>query len=381
VEGRAALDAFALDPATLHLNHGSYGACPNSVLAEQARLRARMEANPNRFFFEDYPPAVRAAAVIAADRFGGAAGEWVFVENATSAVNGVLDSLVLEAGDVLVTTSHAYGAVTKAMRRRAGQSGAEMRVAELPAPIDSEDQIVALVEKALCPRTKLLVVDHVSSPTATIFPAARIAALARAAGVPVFIDGAHAPGQLTLDVPGLEADWYTANAHKWLFAPRGCGLLWTAPARLGATHPSVTSHGWGGGYTVEFDWIGTRDVTAWLALGAACDAHDRFGGPRLMTRNRALAADAGEILAKRLRAVPSAPAAMRGAMTALRLPAKAHADAALSLRRRLSAEHGIEVPVFVFQDALWVRVSAQIYNEIVDYERLSDVLVDVLSVG
>lgn len=378
VGGHAALKDFALDPAILHLNNGSYGATPRAVLAEQELWRVRMEKNPVRFLTDDLPGRLRAGAAEVALRFGGDADGWVFVENATSAVNGVLNSLRLRAGDVLVTTSHAYGAVLKAMRRRAGETGAEVRIAFIPPIVESEDQIVEAIENSLCERTRLLIADHITSPTAIVFPVARIVASARAKNVPILIDAAHVPGQLTLDAPTLGADWYTGNAHKWLFAPKGCGLLWTAPARRNETHPAVTSHGWGSGYAAEFDWIGTRDPSSWLCFGAAAKAHDGFGGAALMARNIALARDAGSILAASMHTPRTAPSTMQCAMTALRLASRGTPEEALKLRRRLAREHNIEVPVFVFEDALWLRVSVQIYNERGDYERLASALSKLL---
>lgn len=372
--GRAALKDFALDSSVLHLNHGSYGATPLSVLAEQARWRTRMEENPMRFFADDLPSLLRASAADVAARFGGDADGWVFNENVTAAVNAVLNSLQLRAGDVLLTTSHAYGAVLKAMRRRALEVGAELQIVALPATIESEDQVCEAVLAAFSERARLLIVDHVTSPTAILFPVARIIAAARKANVPVFVDGAHVPGMFGLDAAALGADWYAGNIHKWMFAPKGCGVLWCAPERRNETHPAITSHGWGSGLAAEFDWIGTRDPTPWLCFGAAAQAHDRFGGPRLMARNIALASEAGDMLCARLGAARSAPAKLQCAMTAVRLAAKGTPEQALRLRRRLATDYGIEVPVFVFEEVLWLRVSAQIYNERADYERLGEAL-------
>lgn len=330
-----------------------------------------------RFFAEDLPALLRASAGEVAARFGGDADGWAFAENATSAANAILNSLSLNKGDVLVTTSHAYGAVLKAMRRRAGEAGAEVRIASLPTPVESEEQVVNAVAAALCERTRLLIVDHVTSPTAIIFPVARIVAAARKANVPVLIDGAHVPGMLALEAPALGADWYTGNAHKWFFAPKGCAVLWTAHARRDQTHPAITSHGWGLGYTAEFDWIGTRDPSPWLCFAAGAKAHDKFGGARLMARNIALARESGDMLSKRLKVVRPAASSMQSSMTALRIAAAGTPEQALKLQRQLAAEHGIEVPIFVFEGALWLRVSAQIYNEMSDYERLGEALAQI----
>ena len=379
IEGRAALPLFALDPDVLHLNHGSFGAAPRSVLAELDRLRAHMEANLTRFFSMELPDLLRARAREVASRFGGDPDGWVFVENATTAANSVLDSLKLGSGDVIVTTSHAYGAVLKAMKRRAAEAGATVRVAELPQIVEDKDQIVAPIVAALDKRVKLLVLDHITSPTAIIFPVERLVEQARRRNIPVFIDGAHVPGQLPLDVTGIGADWYTGNAHKWYFAPKGCGLLWTAPARRAETHPGVTSHGYGAGYTREFDWTGTRDPTAWLCFPAAAQAHDGFGGEALMSRNMALAKDAGQMLSHYFQATVSGVPDMQCAMTSLRLRPRGTLEEALKLRRSLSTDHHIEVVISAFADALWLRISANIYNEMADYEKLAPVLKRLLT--
>jgi isopenicillin-N epimerase len=180
-----------------------------------------------------------------------------------------------------------------------------------------------------------------------------------------------------LDLGALGADWYTGNAHKWLFAPKGCAFLATAPERRAATHPVAISHGLGQGYTAEFDWTGTRDPTAFLAIEAAIAAHARLGGAALMARNAALAAEAGALLAARLGTEVGALPAMRGAMAVVRLPVPGTAAEALALRRRLFAL-GTDAPVMAIDGAPWVRVSAQAYNAIEDYARLGDLLLRAL---
>jgi isopenicillin-N epimerase len=203
---------------------------------------------------------------------------------------------------------------------------------------------------------------------------ARIAALARSAGVPILVDGAHAPGHIPLDVPALHADWYTGNAHKWLFAPRGCGLLWTAPRRQNLTRPAVLSHGIDQGYTAAFDWIGTRDPTPWLCFETAALAHDDFGGRKLMADNKSLAAVAAQRLAAALDAHVTAPDAMRGAMAAFLLEnCRATDESAAAIRRTLWERDRIIAPVYCFAGRLCFRVSAQLYNGTRDYEALARV--------
>jgi isopenicillin-N epimerase len=374
--GHAALSAFSLRPDRLHLNHGSYGAVPRKVQAEQDRVRAHIEADPTTFFGEELPELMRAMAGHVACRFGGEAKDWVFCENATAAVSGILASFALQPGDEILTTSHAYGAVLKAMRLGAQRRGANLVVVDLPAAIESEDRIVDAVSRAFTPRTRLLVIDHISSATATIFPAARIAAAAKRAGVAVLIDGAHMPGHLPLDVPALGADWYTGNAHKWLFAPRGCGLLWTAPARQTESFPAVLSHGTGEGYTKAFDWIGTRDVTPWLCFEISANVHSEFGDGALMIRNRALAAEGAALIAESLGTQVLVPASLRGAMAAIPIGRAGDAtDVAMQLRQALTRDHGIVAPIYEFGGQIWVRISAQIYNQSDDYRLCSEALI------
>ncbi len=374
--GHAALEDFALAPELTHLNHGSYGAVPNCVLAEQERIRHEVERNPTGFFSELYPRRVREAAAVAAGYFGGHVEDWVFCENATSAINSVFASLPLRAGDELLTTSHAYGAVLRAMRLWRERNRATMRIAEVPAVVESESQVAEAISRALTDRTRLLVVDHITSPTATVFPVAEIVRRAHDAGVPVLVDGAHAPGQLALNVPEIRADWYTGNAHKWFFAPRGCGLLWTAPKWQAITRPAVLSHGTDQGYTAAFDWIGTRDVSPWLSLPKAAEAFDSFGGPALMARNHELSDAAANRIAERTNGALTAPASMRPAMATVCLTQAADLEEAINVRRRLG-ERGFVIATNAFGGRLCVRISAQIYNDPSDYDRFADALLNL----
>ena len=288
-------------------------------------------------------------------------------------MNSVLASFGLQGGDEIVTTSHAYGAVMKAMRIWAARFGAKVVVAQIPVIVESEEQVVQAVAQSFSERTKLLVVDHITSATATIFPVAEIVKAAHARGIAVLVDGAHAPGQVPLDVDAIGADWYTGNAHKWLFAPKGCGLLWTAPQRQSQTLPVVLSHGAPDGYMHAFDWIGTRDVTPWLCFEAAAQFHDSLGGESLMTRNCDLAAKASATLAGKLGMTVNAPVTMRGAMACLTLqPSPMDSSGAASFIMRIRECCGAVLPAYVFENAFCIRISAQIYNELRDFESLAN---------
>lgn len=368
--GHKALAAFALAPDRIHLNHGSFGAVPIAVRETQDRIRAHIEADFTSFYREELPAAMRFMAAKVAARFGGAGEDWVFCENATTAINGVIASFPLAPDDEIVTTSHVYGAVLRTMRIMAGRRGAKLVVAELPAMLEHDDQVVDAITATFTARTKLLIVDHITSATATIFPVARIASLAKGAGIAVLVDGAHAPGQIPLDVPAIGADWYTGNAHKWLFAPKGCGILWTTPARQAMTLPAVLSHGSESSYTAAFDWVGTRDLSAWLSFEAAAQAFDSFGGSALMARNRQLAAQGAAILCEGLGTRCAAPSPMRAAMATIQLKQTMEdLSVAAAFQRALAEKAKIIAPFSNFAGGLVFRVSANLYNEIDDYRR------------
>jgi isopenicillin-N epimerase len=372
--GKSVRHEWALDPDFLSVNHGSFGAAPRVVLAAQRDWQLRMEAQPGRFMRAVLPDALRHAA----DRLGaliGADGKDIaFVDNATTGCNAVLRSLRLQAGDEIVVLSHGYGAVRNTVRYVAERSGARMVESEVPFPHPVADAIVANIAGALTKRSRLAVVDHITSGSALVLPLQRMVAACHAAGVPVLVDGAHAPAQVSLDMRAIGADWYAGNCHKWLCAPKGSAFLYAAPERQHDLHPVTISHGFGKGFLEEFDWTGTRDPSAYLATSVAIDFHARLGGEALMARNIALAAEATSLLARRLNTEPGATGALAGSMGVVRLPltGNATAERSLALRARL-LEAGTDAPTHVMADAIWLRLSAAAYNDIEDYERLAEI--------
>jgi isopenicillin-N epimerase len=364
---------WLLDPEVAFLNHGSFGATPRAVLAEQDRWRARMERHPTHFMSEELPPALAAAAARLAGFVGAQPEDLVFVENATAGCNAVLRSLSFAPGEEILVTDHGYPAVRKAAEYVAARAGARVIEAAVPFPLQDETQVIAAVRACLGPRTRLAVFDHITSSTAVVFPLRELTALCRAAGVPVLVDGAHAPGMLSLDVPSVGGDWYTGNCHKWLMAPKGSAFLWVAPDRQADTHPLVISHGFGQEFAAEFAWVGTRDPSAWLSVPAAIDFHEQLGGARLRERNAALARRQATLLARGWKTQRGASDALTGSMAAVRLPLRepATSERAWELRRKLFDDHRIEVPVTPFSGALWARISAHAYNRPEDYARLA----------
>ena len=245
-----------------------------------------------------------------------------------------------------------------------------MTESPLPFPFPREEAILEALEQTITPRTRLAVLDHVTSASALVLPLAAMAALCRQRGVPVLVDGAHGPGRVDLNVAVLGVDWYVGNCHKWLCAPKGSGFIWAAPERQAELHPAVISHGLGQGFTAEFDWTGTRDPTAWLAVPEAIAFHELLGGARLRERNHNLAAEATKLLARRLNTEIGADEEFLGAMGVARLPVACGATRGRALRERL-LDAQTDVPVHVLAGGLWLRLSAYAYNELDDYARLA----------
>jgi isopenicillin-N epimerase len=319
---------------------------------------------------------------------GGHADDLAFVTNATEGVNTVLAGVPLAPGDEVLVPDHAYNACRNAAVVWAERRGASVRVARVPFPVASSEQIVAAVLDAVTPRTRLALLDHVTSPTALIFPLERLVSELAARGVDTLVDGAHAPGMLALDLARLGAAYYTGNLHKWACAPKGAAFLWVRRDRQHLVRPLVISHGANDPRTdrsrfrLEFDWTGTRDVTSWLAVPAALRFLEGLlpgGFAALAERNHALALQSRDVLCRALRIDAPAPDALLGAMASVPLPVRRPTDGPADvwqLRCDLLLRHRVEVPVFAWPCAPHgvLRVSLQAYNRLEQVERLADAL-------
>ena len=364
---------WLLDPDVTFLNHGSFGAVARVVLAEQRRLQEQMERNPGEFLTVELPNALRAAAAKLAQFLGGLGADFVFTENATAGVNAILQSVRFDPGDEILLTDHGYPAVLKAAQHVAARTGARVIQAKIPFPAPGDADIITAIETRLGSRTRLVIIDHVTSPTALVFPVKRLTQLSRSAGAAVVIDGAHVPGMLSLDIPAVGADWYVGNCHKWLMSPRGTAFIWASAERQAQIHPLVISHGLGQGFNAEFDWVGTRDPTAWLTVPTAIDWHNQAGGPKLRDRNASLIEAAATALASGWDTEIGSHTGNYAAMKTVRLPLQGDAteQLALNLRTCLRLDHKIDVAVVAFAGRLWARISAHAYNSLRDYDRLA----------
>ncbi len=377
---------WQLDSGITFLNHGSFGACPIAVLAKQQEWRDRLERQPLQFLGADIEPLLDQARAELAQFVGTAPDDLVFVPNATTGVNAVLRSLTFQPGDELLTTNQEYNACRNALNFVAERSGATVVVAEIPFPLESPQQIVDAVLAKVSDRTRLALLDHVVSQTGLIFPLADLIPPLTQRGIEVLIDGAHAPGMVPLNLATLGATYYTGNCHKWLCSPKGAAFLYVQRDRQPQIRPLTISHGANAQrpersrFWLEFDWMGTDDPTAYLSVPAAIQFMGALlpgGWPALMAHNHDLAIAGRQILCKALQIAPPCPAEMLGALAVLQLP---DGDWR-SLHDQLLATANIEVPIIPWTppQGRLLRISAQLYNHISQYEYLATCLQQILA--
>jgi isopenicillin-N epimerase len=382
--GRSMLEHWLLDPGYTYLNHGTVGAPPRRVLQKQQALRDEMERQPSRFLLRElngHQPMpwrtvsrLREASDQVARFVGSSPEDLVFVPNVTTGLNAVLGSLPLGPGDEVIITDLAYGAIALAAGAVCTRSGATLRTVHVEYPVRDAGDVVEPIVRALTPRSKLVVIDHITAMTALVLPVKAIAAECRARAVPVLVDGAHAPGARPLDIPSLGVDWYSANLHKWAHAPRSCGILWAAPGRQSLLHAPVVSWGHDGGFRDEFEHTATADPTSCLAAPEGIALLREWDFDACVQYMHGLAWEAAGMLTERWRTQFEIPREMVGAMVTVPLPQDAGTTDADAERLRLALllDDRIEVQLHAWRGRLWTRVSAQIYNDGQDLARLAD---------
>jgi isopenicillin-N epimerase len=375
---------FSLDPAVSYLNHGGFGAVPLTVQRAQQRLRDEMEANPVRFFTQGLHDRVEhtrrhLAGFLGADPEGSA-----LVGNTTAGVAVVLQSLRLGAGDEVLLTDHTYGAVELSVRRQCRRSGATARTVAIPLGA-TDAEIVERIRAALRPgRTKLVLLDQLTSATAKVFPVRAIAAAARAHDIPVLVDAAHVPGMLPVDVASIGADFWVGNLHKWAFAPRGTALLSVAPAWRRRIEPLAVSWEHDRGFPYNVEWQGTLDYTSWLSAPSGTFVLRTLGADEVREHNAALAAYGQRVIGEALGVTPDElpePGDPAASMRLVPLPSGLATTVmeARALRERIADKLAAETSVNAWGGRGWLRLCAQIYNRPEEYERLAERLPALLA--
>jgi isopenicillin-N epimerase len=378
------------------LNHGSFGATPTVVLRRQRQLQDALEADPIAFLapernLEEKLDYVR---TVLAKFLGASLDRLAFVRNATDGVSAVLRSFPWKEGDQILVTNHGYNACVNAARFVAERYKLEVVQALVPFPIQSASQVLDAIQQSITPRTKILLVDHVTSPTGLVFPIVDIVMLAHAKGVRVLVDGAHAPGMLPLNLDQLNADYYTANHHKWICAPKVSGFLYVQPQWQHEVRPTVISHAANrprpnrSKFHAEFDWTGTFDPTPLLVVPDSLEFLSGLypgGIAELMNSNREKALQGRRLILESLQLEQPAPNSMMGSLATIPLPAERFGQQRLSnLKSRLYDEYRIELPIFPHcasncREDRMLRIATQAYNELGQVRRLVDALKKLLA--
>lgn len=390
-----AASVWPLDPAITFLNHGSFGSCPRPVLEFQRELRDRLERQPVKFFVRDLEELLDWSRIRLAKFLGAKAENLVFVPNATSGINTVLRSLDFDPGDELLVTDHEYNASRNALDYVAARTGARVVVAKIPFPLHSAEEIIEAVMGAVTWRTRLALIDHVSSQTGLVMPIEFLVRELNARGVDTLVDGAHAPGMVALDLHSLNAAYYTGNCHKWLCAPKSAAFLHVRAERQESIRPLVISHGANSPRTdrsrfqIEFGWMGTSDPTAALCVPKAIEfiRSLRPGGwDEVMNHNRDLALAARRVLCDSLQIPLPCPDELIGALASIPIPDATSATPSKSplyldpLQDELLAKFNLEVPVIPWPapPKRLLRISAQLYNSLPQYQQLATALKQLL---
>ena len=389
------MSIWNLDPAVSHLNHGSFGATPAPALEAQQRWRDRLESNPTRFMLEQYQPALDLARERVAGFVGAEPAGLAFVNNTTAGVNAVLRSLeaTLRPGDEIVITDHGYNACRNAATVTAARTSARLVLAAVPFPVDGPGAVIESIMEAVTDRTRLLLIDSVTSPTALVLPVAELVA-ALEPDISLLVDAAHAPGMIDFDVSAIGASYITGNCHKWMCAPKGSAFLYVREDRRSRIYPAVISHGYNGAWPAQgghlhtqFDWTGTDDPSAWLAVPDALDTvaslHPQ-GWEGVRRSNRELCLAGRDILIESLGIDQPAPDDMIGAIASVPLPdsRKPAPNIFDPLMAALRSKWNIEAMVFTWPSApqRLLRISAQQYNRIDEFHRLAQAVNAELSV-
>jgi isopenicillin-N epimerase len=385
-------DEWTIADGVTYLNHGSFGPSPRAVQEARAAWSARLERQPMQFFVRDLERELDAAAARLGELVGADPRDLIFVDNATAGMNVVAANVDLSADDEVLLTDHEYGAVVRIWREACRRAGAQLVVRSLPDPLNSADELVETFLGGITDRTKLIVVSHVTSPTAAILPVAAICRGARARGVPVCVDGPHAVAMVPLDLRQIDCDFYAASCHKWLSAPFGSGFLYVARRRQPGLKPVVMS--WGGSisgrpasWKDEFNWSGTRDPAAFLAVPAAIEFLECHGLENFRRETHELAAAAWRRISEFTGLEPLVPDSRDwyGSMVSLPLPAAVveagHPAQPDPLQAALWEQFRIEAPVMRWQGRRLLRVSCHLYNGRSDLDRLLAALAALTSRG
>lgn len=380
---------WLLNREIVYLNHGSFGATPVKILEKQSEYRGRMELEPVDFFVNQWPVLMDQSKRKLAEFVHAEPDDMVFVQNSTTAVNQILTGFPFKSGDEWLVSSHAYGACMEAMKHYCSRNGIVLKTAMIPFPVENDDQILDAIGKEITEHTRLALIDHVSSPTGMIFPVEKIIEMLRIKGIMTLVDGAHAPGMLALDLAKLDPDFYVANCHKWICAPKGSAFMYVKTDWKELIKPLIISHfndtdlGGNAHWGNQFMWDGTHDFSAYLCVGDTLEYLEGLhedGWSGIRKANHELVWQAGKFIAERLGFDLPLEEKYIGSLLTLPMPDGEEGFPKFNetppLKKLLYDKYRIQVPVFMFPKAprQWLRISAQLYNNMEQYEYLADCL-------
>ncbi len=367
-------ELFLLDPDAVFLNHGSFGATPRRVFEKYQWWQRELERQPVEFLGRRFAELMRESRAALAAYVHTDADNLVYVPNATTGLNIVARSLPLNPGDEILTTDHEYGALDRTWRFLCRKASAIHKVQPIPAPVTTAENFVETFWAGITPRTRVIFLSHITSPTALTFPIKEICRRARAAGIISIIDGAHAVGQISLNLEEIEADFYSSNLHKWLSCPKGSAFLYARPEMQTMLEPLIVSWGYesekpsASRFIDEQEWTGTRDIAAYLCTPEAISFYAEHHWDEVRTQCHALARYAREHITALTGLPPLSPDSTEWymQMVTVPLPPCNHEQ----LKTRLYDEFRIEVPTIQWLDKPYIRVSIQAYNTHEDVDRL-----------
>ena len=375
-------EQFLIRPDVAFLNHGSFGACPRPVFERYQQWQFELERQPVEFIGRRSHSLLAESRAVLATYLNCQRDEVVYFPNVTHALNVVARSLPLAEGDEILTTDHEYGALDRTWRFLSGKNRSRYVVQALPQPLGDPNEAVEAVWAGVTPRTRVLFLSHITSPTAATLPIAPLIERARAAGIWTVVDGAHAPGQVPVDLTALGADFYGGNCHKWMCAPKGAGFMYARTDVQDLLEPLVVSWGWDARdpgpsrFVDEQERQGTRDIAAYLSVPDAIAFQAEHNWPQIRAECHELVRSTRDAIADLTglpHLIPDSPEWF-AQMATVPLPPCDH----LELKRRLYDDFKVEIPIMVWQERPYIRVSAQGYNTRADMERLVEALGELL---
>lgn len=376
--GHELKNLWNLESDLLFLNHGSFGATPKPVLEAEWNWEVKMERDPMHFFLDEYPLLLAKTIKRLADFVKADPRKIALTDNATSGVSTVLRSVLTDKPHdfTIVYTNHVYPAVKKIIDYTAKVNSYKVKEIYIPFPVTGSSEIMEHYRKGLGEGPGIAVLDHISFGPGVIFPIKEMIDYSRRMGYLTLVDAAHAPGMLPLEIEQLKPDWYVGNCHKWMYTPKGCAMLWADTHVQDITVPLTISHGFGEGFAQSFGWTGTRNPAQWLALGDALDFINSFGFENIYNYNHNLIIEGSNLIAESLGVGPAVPGDMLGFLAPVEFPGEflgTHQES-FALRTKLYREHNTEAVFNYLDGKMWLRITAQIYNDISDYEKLAGIL-------